>query len=126
MAIPQQTLDEIQERTDIVSLVSSYIPLKKSGRNFRTVCPFHSEKTPSFFVSPNRQIFHCFGCQAGGDVVSFLMQHENLTFPEAVRTLAKECGVEIPESSSGDRGVSARAFTANEVAQELYGEERRV
>ena len=97
MAIPQQTLDEIQEKTDIVGLVTSYIPLKKSGRNFRTTCPFHSEKTPSSFVSPTRQIFHCFGCGAGGDVFTLIMEKESLSFPEAQKFLADKYNIKLPE-----------------------------
>jgi DNA primase len=120
--IPEATISEIRSRVDVVDLVGRYVQLKKAGRNFKGLCPFHDEKTPSFNVSPDKQIFHCFGCQAGGDVVGFLMQHENLTFPEAVRTLAGECGVEVPEER-GDpeaRGISERVFEANDVAQRLY------
>jgi DNA primase len=120
--IPEATISEIRSRVDIVDFVGHYVQLKKAGRNHKGLCPFHDEKTPSFNVNPDRQIYHCFGCQAGGDVVGFLMQHENLTFPEAVRTLAHECGVEVPEER-GDpeaRGISERVFEANEVAQRLY------
>jgi DNA primase len=118
--IPDETIREIRDRVDIVELIGRYVELKKAGRDYKACCVFHNEKTPSFHVSPSRQMFHCFGCQAGGDAVAFLMQHENLTFPEAVRTLARECGVEIAESDSSERGASERAFAANEVAQELY------
>lgn len=120
--IPEATISEIRSRIDIVDLVSRYVRLKKAGRNHKGLCPFHDEKTPSFNVSPDRQIYHCFGCQAGGDVVEFLMQHDKLTFPEAVRALAGECGVEVPEEH-GDpaaRGISERVFEANDVAQRLY------
>lgn len=120
--IPDETIREIRDRVDIVDFIGRYVELKKAGRDYKACCVFHNEKTPSFSVSPARQMFHCFGCQAGGDVVSFLMQHENLTFPEAVRTLARESGVEIPEADSRERGIAERAFAANEVAQELYRE----
>jgi DNA primase len=73
-------LEEIKSRIDIVEFVSDYVTLRKSGQNYKGLCPFHSEKTPSFMVSPSKQIFHCFGCGVGGDVVSFLMKHENLSF----------------------------------------------
>ena len=120
--IPEATISEIRSRIDIVDLVSRYVLLKRAGRNHKGLCPFHDEKTPSFNVSPDRQIYHCFGCQAGGDVVEFLMRHESLTFPEAVRTLAGECGVEVPDEQ-GDpaaRGISERVFEANDIAQRLY------
>ena len=120
--IPEATINEIRARVDVVDLVGRYVQLKKAGRNFKGLCPFHDEKTPSFNVSPDKQIFHCFGCQAGGDVVGFLMRHENLTFPEAVRTLARECGVEVPEErgNPADRGISERIYEANEIAQRCY------
>jgi len=88
-------LDEIKSKIDIVQLISEYLPLKKAGRNYKVLCPFHSEKTPSFIVSPERQIFKCFGCGVGGDVFKFLMLYEKMTFPEAVRTLAKRAGVKL-------------------------------
>jgi DNA primase len=94
--IPQSFIDDIQTRTDIAEIISGYIPLKRAGRNFKTTCPFHAEKTPSFMVSPQKQIFHCFGCGAGGGVIQFLMLYEKLTFVEAVEMLAKRLGMEIP------------------------------
>lgn len=120
--IPEATIREIRSRIDVVDLVSRYVQLKKAGRNHTGLCPFHDEKTPSFNVSPERQTFHCFGCQVGGDVFEFLTRHDNLTFPEAARSLARECGVEIPEER-GDpeaRGISERVFEANDIAQRVY------
>ena len=118
--IPEETIQTIRDRIDIVAVIGRYVDLKKSGRNFKGRCPFHEEKTPSFNVNPDRQIFHCFGCQVGGNAMSFLMRYENLSFPEAVRTLGKECGVEVPDNDSGDRGVSEQLFAANEHAQDFY------
>ena len=95
---PQELLESIRQASDILEVVSQYIPLKKSGCNFKALCPFHSEKTPSFMVSPEKQIFHCFGCGAGGDVFSFLMRQEGLNFPEAVRLLAERANIALPSS----------------------------
>lgn len=99
--IPDDKIDEVRERSNIVDVVSQYVSLKKSGRNYIGLCPFHSEKTPSFTVSEEKEIFHCFGCGAGGNVFGFLMRAEGMSFPEAVRDLAEKAGVEIPESGSG-------------------------
>ena len=94
--IPEDKISEIKNAVDIVEIVSEVVLLKKTGNNFVGLCPFHSEKTPSFTVSPDKQIFHCFGCGTGGNIFSFLMKHDGVTFPEAARQLAKRCGVEIP------------------------------
>jgi len=91
--------EEIRRRTDIVSLIGEYVTLKKAGRNYLGLCPFHQEKTPSFNVSPEKQIFYCYGCSEGGDVFSFLMKLNHLTFPEALRQLAGKVGIVIPERS---------------------------
>ncbi len=94
--IPQDLIEQIRERTDITDVVSGYLTLSKAGQNFKGLCPFHAEKTPSFMVSPSRQIFHCFGCGAGGNVFSFLMKMEGTSFPETVRELGRKAGVEVP------------------------------
>lgn len=96
--IPEQILEEIQLRSDIVEVVSQYIPLKRAGANFKAPCPFHNEHTPSFIVSPSKQIFHCFGCGAGGNVFGFIMQYEHLGFVDAVKLLAGKSGIAIPEN----------------------------
>lgn len=93
--IPQETIDEIATRLDIVEIINEYVPLKKQGRNLQGLCPFHHEKTPSFSVSPEKQMFHCFGCGAGGNIFTFIMQREGLTFPEAVEKLALRAGVTL-------------------------------
>ncbi|MCP4687135.1 MAG: DNA primase [Desulfobacterales bacterium] len=94
--IPEEKISEIKNAADIVDIVSESVLLKKAGRNYLGLCPFHSEKTPSFTVSPEKQIFHCFGCGAGGNVFKFLMQQEGASFPEAVKMVARRCGVETP------------------------------
>jgi DNA primase len=96
-----RALEEIKSRTDIVEFISDYVALKKSGQNYKGLCPFHSEKTPSFMVSQSKQIFHCFGCGVGGDVVAFLMKQENLSFGEALRYLAKKTGIVLSDHQSG-------------------------
>jgi len=90
-------LQEIKSRIDIVDFISDYVQLRKCGQNYRSLCPFHSEKTPSFMVSQSKQIFHCFGCGVGGDIVGFLMKHESFSFAEAVRYLAKKAGIKVEE-----------------------------
>ncbi len=118
--IPDETIHAIRDRVEIVDLVSRHVTLRQVGRSFKGLCPFHAEKTPSFHVNPERQIFHCFGCQAGGDVFGFLMRQENLTFPEAVRSLAQECGIPVPESGRRDSGLIERLCEANRVAERVY------
>ena len=88
--------EEIRRRVDIVSLVGEYVTLRKAGRNYLGLCPFHREKTPSFTVSPEKQMFYCYGCSEGGDVFSFLMKLNHLTFPEVIRQLAGKVRVVIP------------------------------
>jgi DNA primase len=95
LQIPQRTIDEIRDRADIVDVVSRFVDLRRAGVNYKAVCPFHEEKTPSFVVSPDKQIFHCFGCSKGGNVFSFIMEMEGISFPEAVRELGKQYGVEV-------------------------------
>jgi len=90
--------DRVKQQADIVRVIGEYVPLKKSGQNFMGLCPFHSEKTPSFAVHPVKQIYHCFGCGVGGDVFKFVMEVEKLSFPEAVRAVAEKCGIAIPQS----------------------------
>ena len=95
--VPQEILDEIVARCDIVSVVNEYVPLKRKGSNYQGLCPFHNEKTPSFSVSPGKQIFHCFGCGKGGNVFRFIMDIEGVSFLEAVERLAKRANVTLPE-----------------------------
>ena len=113
----------VREKIDIVSLIQEYIPLKKMGRNFKALCPFHSEKSPSFVVSPERQIWHCFGgCSKGGDCFTFLMEYENLEFIEALLILAKKAGIEL-KTSGFQAGLSSKKdkiYILNNKALEFY------
>ncbi len=119
-----QLLDEIRSANSIYEVVSEYVPLKKSGRSFKGLCPFHTEKTPSFIVNPERQIAHCFGCGEGGNVFGFIMKKENISFPEAVRFLAQRRGIPIPggsaRSSKEHKGEVERLREANTAAAEHY------
>ena len=101
MAFPQSFIDELTARCDIVDVVGSYVQLTRKGSNLFGLCPFHSEKTGSFSVSPDKQIYYCFGCKRGGGVINFIMEEENLPFPDAVRFLAKRAGLEVPEEEGG-------------------------
>ncbi|MCP5360378.1 MAG: DNA primase [Sinobacteraceae bacterium] len=98
--IPQNFIDDLVARSDIVELIGSRVPLKKSGREYKACCPFHNEKSPSFWVSPDKQFYHCFGCGAHGSVLGFLMNHDRLSYPEAVEELAARAGVEIPRKAA--------------------------
>ena len=95
--IPEDKIAEIRHAVDIAEIISETVLLRKAGKNLVGLCPFHSEKSPSFTVSPDKQIFHCFGCSAGGNVFSFVMKRDGLQFGEAARMLARRCGVDIPE-----------------------------
>lgn len=107
MPFPQNFLDELTARSDIVDVVGNYVQLTRRGANFFGLCPFHSEKTGSFSVSPDKQIYYCFGCKRGGGVINFIMEEENLSFPDAVRFLAKRSNMEVPEED-GDREAGRR------------------
>ncbi len=121
--IPENILEDILNRIDIVEIISGYIPLKRAGKNFRTNCPFHHEKTPSFMISADRQIYHCFGCGKGGNAFKFLMDYERLEFPEAVELLAKKAGVILPESKTQDPktvSLGTQLYKINELAVAFY------
>ncbi|MEE5139063.1 DNA primase [Pseudomonas alliivorans] len=108
--IPQSFIDDLLNRTDIVDVVSSRVQLKKTGKNYSACCPFHKEKTPSFSVSPDKQFYYCFGCGAGGNALGFVMDHDNLDFPQAVEDLAKAAGMEVPREQ-GVKGQKPRQPT---------------
>ena len=119
--IPDQTIEEIRSRTDIVQVIGERVPLKRAGSTWKACCPFHHEKTPSFHVNPSRQTYKCFGCGEGGDVFKFLMRHDGMTFLDAVRHLAEKCGVEIVEENDGGRAVRARRlFQVNAEAAAFF------
>ncbi|MFH1191763.1 MAG: DNA primase [Candidatus Omnitrophota bacterium] len=122
--IPENLLEDILGRVDLVEIISGYVPLKKAGANFKTNCPFHHEKTASFMVSPERQIYHCFGCGESGNAFKFLMRHERMEFPEAVEMLAKKCGVILPEQDKPELARAAslnnQLYKINELAVSFY------
>ncbi len=97
MYYPEETVEEVRMRNDIVDVISGYVKLQKKGSNYFGLCPFHNEKSPSFSVSPSKQMYYCFGCGAGGNVITFVMEYENYTFPEALKMLADRAGVKLPE-----------------------------
>ena len=111
-------IDEVRSRNDIVQIIGSYVKLKRAGSNYQGLCPFHSEKTPSFSVSPSRQTYKCFGCGKGGNVFTFLMEYENLSFPEALRTLAERVGIQLPKAELSEEARRQADLRANLL--ELY------
>ena len=112
----------VREKIDLVALISETVSLKRAGKNFKGLCPFHSEKSPSFMVSPERQIWHCFGCQKGGDCYGFVMEQEHIEFVEALRILAKRAGIELQQSplATGIAAKKERLYEANKFALEFY------
>lgn len=125
MVIPKHTVDQIRRASDIVDIISDVVLLKKTGKDFTGLCPFHSEKTPSFTVSPDKQIFHCFGCGEGGDVFSFLMKYQGVPFVEAVQSLARRHGIAIRESATGkiiNQAANPKdiLFEINRIAADFY------
>src|SRR3954451_4417132 len=115
-------VEQVRSAVDLVELVGQYVALKKAGRYFKALCPFHSEKTPSFVVWPDSGHWHCFGCGEGGDAFTFLMKVENLTFPEALRRLADRIGIVInrTERPEKQREADRRLYAANEAAAIYY------
>lgn len=121
-----EILDEIRSRNDIVSTISQYMTLKRKGRNYFGLCPFHNEKSPSFSVSPDKQIFHCFGCGVGGDVINFVKKIENIGFLDSVRLLAEKSGIQLPNdiSKAEEENIKLknRVYKINELAAKFYHE----
>lgn len=123
--IPEGKIAEIRERASILEVIGDFVSLKKAGKNYLGLCPFHSERTPSFTVNEEKGIFHCFGCGAGGNLFNFLMRANNLSFPEAVQELAKRYRITLPsrelsEAEKARRSMQGRLFEINEVATEYY------
>jgi len=119
--IPQSFIDDLLDRTDIVDLVDGHVKLKKTGRNYSACCPFHKEKTPSFSVAPDKQFYYCFGCGAGGNAIGFLMQLENLNFPEAVEELAGKAGLTVPKDDSiTSKAASAASQAKTQARNQAY------
>ena len=119
--IPQDIIERVRDSADIVDVVSKYVDLKQRGPNFFGLCPFHNEKTPSFSVAPAKQIYYCFGCQAGGNVYSFLMDHQQISFPDAVKVLAEQYNIPIEfEKEDGDSGLYSSLYELHEIALKLY------
>ncbi|MBW2086011.1 MAG: DNA primase, partial [Deltaproteobacteria bacterium] len=125
--IPEHKIDEVRNAANIVEVVSSYVNLKRAGRLYRGLCPFHAEKTPSFHVNPDRQFFHCFGCGVGGNVFRFLMLQKGVSFPEAVTELADRYGIDLPRlAETGPRGTGpakSDLFHAVDLAQQFFEDE---
>ncbi len=109
MYYPDEVIEEVRTRNDIVDVISGYVHLQKKGANYFGLCPFHNEKSPSFSVSPGKQMYYCFGCGAGGNVFTFLMEYENYSFPEAVKTLAQRAGVNLPEAEESEEARRAES-----------------
>jgi len=121
--IAQHLIDEVRLASDVVAVVSDYVTLKKSGRNFFGLCPFHPEKSPSFSVNPDKQIFYCFGCHAGGNVFTFIQRQQGISFPESVRLLGKRAGIAIPEAEAEDATVAKEKdalYFVNKLAAEFF------
>ncbi len=125
MYYSDDVIEEVRQRNDIVSVVSGYVKLQRRGSNYFGLCPFHNEKSPSFSVSPSKQMYYCFGCGAGGGVFNFIMEYENYTFPEAVRALAERVGMTLPEEEYTDEARKARDLRSsvleiNKIAAKFY------
>ena len=122
-----ELIEEIKNSNDIVDIISQYVILKRSGRNFFGVCPFHKEKTPSFSVSPDKQIFHCFGCNAGGNVIHFISKIENVDFKESIQILADRVNIKLPtvdnEKDAEKQVLKEKVYEINKFAANYYHEE---
>ena len=118
--VPEETIERIRNTADIYDVVAQYVDLKKRGRNFFGLCPFHSEKTPSFSVAPDKQIYHCFGCGAGGNVFSFIVEHEKISFIEAVKQLGHKYGIQVDYQSGPSNKIFSSLYELHDIAVKLY------
>mgnify|MGYP001619604718 CR=1 FL=1 len=116
----ENNVDKVKDKVDIVDLISSYLKLQKSGVNYKANCPFHNEKTPSFIVSPERQVWHCFGCSKGGDHFTFVQEIEGVDFPEALRLLARRAGIELEQFDRSFQNTKTRLLTVVELASKFF------
>ncbi len=129
MAIPRDFINELIARTDIVDLIDHKVPLKKAGKNYSACCPFHSEKSPSFTVSRDKQFYHCFGCGAHGNAIDFIMEYDRLEFLDAIEELASQLGLEVPRENNPNRrrdeGLSRDLYQLMEEANRFYQSQLR-
>src|SRR3954470_9900329 len=114
--IPEEFIQELINRVDIVDVVDRSVPLKKAGANYAACCPFHNEKSPSFTVSPTKQFYHCFGCGAHGTAIGFLIEHAGMSFPEAVEQLAQQAGLTVPRAETGAAYAGPRRDEVTELS----------
>lgn len=120
--IPEEIIDEVRQSNDVVEVLGQYLSLKRTGSTYKAICPFHQEKTPSFVVTPAKQIWHCFGCGKGGNVISFVMEYDKVSFIEALRTLAKRANITLPSSDGYKEGAHDLLYQANEFAAKFFQE----
>ena len=125
MYYSDELVEEVRQRNDIVDVISGYVKLQRKGSSYFGLCPFHNEKSPSFSVSPGKQMYYCFGCGAGGNVFTFLMEYENYTFPEALKVLAERAGVALPEQEYSqeerkNQDLRARLLELNKMAAKYF------
>ena len=125
MYYPDEVVEEVRNKNDIVEVISGYVKIQKKGSNYFGLCPFHNEKSPSFSVSANKQMYYCFGCGAGGNVFTFLMEYENYSFQEAIQSLAQRAGVKLPEGEYNEQdrardNKKARLLKVNKEAARYF------
>ena len=119
--IPQTTIDTVRDTSDILDVISQFVDLKQRGANYFGLCPFHSEKTASFSVAPSKQIYHCFGCNSGGNVFSFIMDYQKISFPEAVKFVADRYNIKIElEKDNSQSETFSALYELHSIAVELY------
>ncbi len=125
MNISETTINRIKESVDIVGVIGEYVPLKKAGQSYKGLCPFHSEKTPSFIVNPKKGIFHCFGCGIGGNIFTFIMKFKGISFPDAVRMLGEKVGIRVEQARVDDKEQRKREalYKINEIAVSFFQKE---
>ena len=114
MSIPNHILEQLNSQADLISIIGRHTTLKRAGNEYKGCCPFHGEKSPSFYVNPQKNIYHCFGCGVGGNAISFLRDYESLTFIEAVKELSKQTGIEVPQEEQ--QNVSYQRSTPKPIA----------